>query len=131
MHPAELIVKLWNHKLIHALEDCWPQIEQDLVERLSQVEGISQHPYIPGSVLPTDQEASQKEIIRVMRSHGCWGHNRIGKDQLKKFLPHDTDFHKLPRELKKLCAKGLIREENNSYSLNSNKKADIDLYIGS
>lgn len=128
MHPAELIVKLWNYKLIYTLADCWPQLERDLIERLSQTEGIPQHHHAT-MVLHTNQGELQKEIIRKMHTHTCWGHNRIGIDQLKKFLPHDVDFRSLPKALKELCNQGLIQKKNNSYSLNNNKKADIDHYI--
>ena len=131
LHPAELLVRLWNKKLVYTLEDCWPQIDQGLIETLSQVEGLPRRPPVsqPDPALDSSLSPLQMQIIHVMNKRKHWGHNRIGEDQLKKFLPQGTDSRNLHKALKKLHAQGLVLEQNNGYSLNTHKKADIDRYL--
>ena len=128
LHPAELLLKLWSQGQVRQLEDCWPEVEQGLVDTLRQMEGLYKASAKPPQTPPEEATSLENDIIRVMRSRNHWGHSRIGGDQLKKFLPPGTDARSMHKALKELVQRGLLQNYHSAYSLNTHCKAEIERY---
>ncbi len=128
LHPAELLLKLWSQGQVRQLEDCWPEVEQGLVDTLRQLEGLHRTSTTPLHTPPEEAAPLENDIVRVMRSRNHWGHNRIGGDQLKRFLPPGTDARSMNKALKELAQRELLQHYHGAYSLNTHRKAEIERY---
>lgn len=130
LHPAELLVRLWNHRLVHAIEDCLPEIDEGMVATFRQLEGLPPPLSAPPAAASSEEPSLAQRILCVMHKRQHWGHNRIGEDQLKKHLPsYNIDPRRLHKSLRELVQSGILQQQDKGYSLDTGKKAEVEAEV--